>query len=193
MWITPTGSALANRKRFLNFSVLHNVSQEIAGLNFLDRMSGYDLQPLHQRPVLFRRDLQSLFFGAGPAESAQLQPFVKKKESIPFPYKPFDAVTASSAEQEEDILFVWIQLEVKFHNGCRAADPYSRQQCKPYGSRMRYSAWRIPPIRESSSAEAEFEISRTSFPFRITRSGWKTDNASGNTAGSLISAKDTDC
>ena len=119
MWITSTVSARATRKRFLNFSVLHNASQEIAGLHFLDRVSGYDLQPLHQRPVLFRRDLQSLFFGTGPAESAQLQPFVKEKESVPFPYKPFDAVTASSAEQEEDILVVWIQLEVEFHNGCQ--------------------------------------------------------------------------
>ena len=69
MWITPTVSARATRKRFLNFSVLHNVSKE--------------------------------------------------KESVPFPYKPFDAVTASSAEQEEDLLFVWVQLEVKFHNGCQ--------------------------------------------------------------------------
>ena len=31
MWITPTVSALANWKKFLNFSVLHNVSKEIAG------------------------------------------------------------------------------------------------------------------------------------------------------------------
>ena len=45
MWITLHVSVLANRKRFLNFSVLHNASQEIAGLHFLDRMSGYDLQP----------------------------------------------------------------------------------------------------------------------------------------------------
>ena len=119
MWITPTVSALANWKRFLNFSVLHNVSKEIAGLHFLDRVSGYNLQSLHQRPVLFRRDLQCLFFCTGPAETAKLQPFVKKKESISFPYKSFDAVTAPSAEQEEDILFVWVQLEVEFHNGCQ--------------------------------------------------------------------------
>ena len=117
MWITLHVSVLANRKRFLNFSVLHNASQEIAGLHFLDRMSGYDLQPLHQRPVLFRRDLQSLFFCTGPAEAAKLQPFIKEKESVPFPYKPFNAVTASSAEQEKDILFVWIQLEVEFLSG----------------------------------------------------------------------------
>ena len=32
--------------------------------------------------------------------------FIKEKESIPFPFKPFDAVAASSAEQEEDIFFV---------------------------------------------------------------------------------------
>ena len=84
MWITSTVSARATRKRFLNFSVLHNASQEIAGLHFLDRVSGYDLQPLHQRPVLFRRDLQSLFFCTGPAEAAQFQPYVKKKESLSF-------------------------------------------------------------------------------------------------------------
>ena len=79
MWITSTVSALANRKRFLNFSVLHNISKEIAGLHFLDRVSGYDFQPLHQRPVLFRRDLQCLFFCTGPAEAAKFQPFVKKE------------------------------------------------------------------------------------------------------------------
>ena len=84
MWITSTVSARATRKRFLNFSVLHNASQEIAGLHFLDRVSGYDLQPLHQRPVLFRRDLQSLFFCTGPAEAAQFQPFV----SIPGGFTP---------------------------------------------------------------------------------------------------------
>lgn len=122
MWITSTVSARAGRKRFLNFSVLHNVSQEIAGLHFLDRVPGYDLQPLHQRPVLFRRDLQRLFFCTGPAETAKLQPFVEEKESVPFPDQPFNAVTASTAEQEEDILFVWIQLEVEFHNGCQSVN-----------------------------------------------------------------------
>ena len=119
MWITSTVSARAGRKRFLNFSVLHNVSQEIAGLHFLDRVPGYDLQPLHQRPVLFRRDLQCLFFCTGPAEAAKLQPFVKKKEAIPFPYESLDAVTAPSTKQKENILFIWIQLEVEFHNGCQ--------------------------------------------------------------------------
>ena len=91
-----------------------HISKESAGLYFLDRMSGYDLQPLHQCTVLFWRDLQCLFFGTGPAEAAKLQLFVKEKESVAFPYKPFDSVTASSAEQKEDILFVWIQLEVEF-------------------------------------------------------------------------------
>ena len=69
MWTTPSISALTKPKRFLNFSVLHNASQKIAGMRF--------------------------------------------------PYKPFDTVTASSAEQEEVILFVWIQLEVESHNGCQ--------------------------------------------------------------------------
>ena len=70
IWITSTVSARADRKSFLNFSVLHNGSQESTWLHFLDRMSGYDLQ--------------SLFFCTGPAEAAQLQSFVKKKEAVPF-------------------------------------------------------------------------------------------------------------
>lgn len=49
----------------------------------------------------------------------------------------------------------------------------------------------IDRTRESSSAEAEFEISRTKFPFRITRSGRKTDGVFDGTAGSLISVKET--
>ena len=53
-------------------------------MHFLDRMSGDDLQPLHQCLILFRRDLQCLLFCAGPAETAKLQPFVKEKESIAF-------------------------------------------------------------------------------------------------------------
>ena len=110
-------------KRFLNFSVLHNVSQEIAGLHFLDRVSGYDLQPLHQRPVLFRRDLQSLFFCTGPAETAKLQPFVKEKKSVTFPYKPLNTVTASAAEEKKNVLYIWIQLKVEFNNGCQPIDP----------------------------------------------------------------------
>ena len=88
-------------------------------MHFMDRMSGDDSQPLHQSLVLFWCDFQCLFFCTGPAEAAKLQPFVKKKESVSFPYKSFDAVTAPSAEQEEDILFVWVQLEVEFHNGCQ--------------------------------------------------------------------------
>ena len=116
-------SAVVDTKRFFIFSVLHNDSQKIAGLNFLDRVSGYDLQSLHQRTVLLRSDFQYLFCCAGPAETAKLQPFVKEKESIPFSYEPLDAVTAPSTKQEEDILFIWIQLEVEFHNGCQSINP----------------------------------------------------------------------
>ena len=82
LWITPAVSAIVDTKRFFIFSVLHNDSQKIAGLNFLDRVSGYDLQPLHECLVLFRRDLHGLFFGTGPAEAAKLQSFVKEKESV---------------------------------------------------------------------------------------------------------------
>ena len=53
-------------------------------MHFLDWMSGDDLQPLHQRLVLFRCDLQCFFLCTGPAETAKLQPFVKEKESISF-------------------------------------------------------------------------------------------------------------
>ena len=65
---------------------------------------------------------QRLFFCTGPAETAQLQPFIKKK-SVAFPYKSLDTVTASAAEEEEYILFIWIQLEVEFHNGCQPINP----------------------------------------------------------------------
>ena len=34
-----------------------------------------------------------------------------------------DAVTAPSTKQKEDILFIWIQLEVEFHNGCQSINP----------------------------------------------------------------------
>ena len=74
----------ANAKRFFIFYVLPNALQKIPGMHFPDRMSGDDLQPLHQRLVLFRCDLQCFFLCTGPAETAKLQPFVKQKESISF-------------------------------------------------------------------------------------------------------------
>ena len=74
----------ANAKRFFIFYVLPNALQKIPGMHFPDRMSGDDLQPLHQRLVLFRCDLQCFFLCTGPAETAKLQPFVKEKESISF-------------------------------------------------------------------------------------------------------------
>ena len=58
-------SAAMDRQGFFIFSVLHNASQEVAGLNFLDRVPRYDLKPLHQCPVLFWCDLQCFFFCTG--------------------------------------------------------------------------------------------------------------------------------
>ena len=92
-------------------------------MHFQDRMPGDDLQPLHQCLILFLCDLQRLFFCTGPAETAKLQPFIKQKKSIPFPYKPLNAVTSSAAEEKKDILFIWIQLEVEFDNRCQAINP----------------------------------------------------------------------
>ena len=92
-------------------------------MNFPDRMSGDDLQSLHQCLKLFRCDFQSLFFCTRPAETAKLQPFVKEKESVPFPYKSLDTVTASATEEEENVLFIWIQLEAEFNNGCQPINP----------------------------------------------------------------------
>ena len=51
---------------------------------------------------------RQLFCCAGPAETAKLQPFVKEKESVTFPYKPLDAVTAPAAEEKKDVLFIRI-------------------------------------------------------------------------------------
>lgn len=89
---------------------------------FLNRMSGDNLQPLHQCLILFRCDLQCLFFCTGSAETAKLQPFVKEKKSVTFPYKPLDTVTASAAEEKKNILFIWIQLKVELNNGCQSID-----------------------------------------------------------------------
>ena len=38
-------------------------------------------------------------------------------------YKPLDTVTASATEEEEDVFFIWIQLEVEFNNRCQAINP----------------------------------------------------------------------
>src|SRR5699024_6125297 len=114
-WITSNLSKTMHVKRFFIFSVLHNALQEILGMHFLDWMSGDNLQPLHQCLILFWCDLQRLFFCTGPAEAANLQPFIKEKKSIAFPYKSLDTVTASAAEEEENVLFIWIQLEVEFN------------------------------------------------------------------------------
>lgn len=92
-------------------------------MHFLDRVSGDNLQPLHQCLILFRGDLQCLFFCTGPAETSKLQPFVEAKESIAFPYKALDAVTAPAAEEKKNVLFIWIQLEVEFNNRCQTINP----------------------------------------------------------------------
>ena len=103
--------------------MLDYLLMKILWMHFPDLMSGDNLQTLHQCLVLFRCDLQRLFFCMGPGEAAELQSFVKEKKSIYFPYKPFYAVTASTAEKEKNILFIRIQLEVKFHDGSQTIDP----------------------------------------------------------------------
>ena len=37
--------------------------------------------------------------------------------------KPLDTVTASAAEEEENVFFIWIQPEVEFDNGCQPINP----------------------------------------------------------------------
>ena len=123
LWITADSPETVKAERFFVFSVLHNALQKILWMYFLERMSGDNLQPLHQCLILFQRDLQCLFFCTGPAETAKLQCFVKEKKSVSFPYKPFDAVTASATEEKKNILFIRILLEVKLHNGSQTIDP----------------------------------------------------------------------
>ena len=111
----------------------------------------------------------SFFSVRGQLETAKLQPFVKEKESVSFPYEPLDAVTASSAKQEEDILFIGLQLEVEFHNGCQPIDP-APQICITGSNVNLPEAGCVIQHEESllpgrvNSDEAEFEISRTRFP-----------------------------
>ena len=123
MWITSAVSVSIDRERFFYFlRITQRFTEdrwaELPGSGVWIRSS-----PLHQRLVLSRGDLQHLFYCTGPAETAELQPFVKEEKSVPFPDKPFDAVTLPSAEQKEDILFIWNQLEVEFYNGCRSVNP----------------------------------------------------------------------
>lgn len=152
-------------ERFFVFSVLHNALQKILWLRFLDRMSGDILQPLHQCLVLFQRDLHRLFFYTGPAETAKLQPFEKEKKFISFPYEPFYAVTASTTEEKKISFSYGSSWKLNFTMEARPSIPRRkseiRQRYKSFGFRLHYSAFRIPPIRERSASEAEFDISRT--------------------------------
>ena len=51
-----------NTKRFFIFSVLTNALQEISGMRYPDGMSGDNLQYLYQCLILFRHNLQYIFF-----------------------------------------------------------------------------------------------------------------------------------
>ena len=66
-----------------------------------------------------------------------------------------------------------------------------RQRHRSSGILLRFSASRSLPIRERSSSEPEFAISRMRFPFRITRSGWETGAVFWGDDGSLGSVKET--
>ena len=66
LWIIPALTGAVGAGKLFIFSVLHNATQETAELNFLDRVSGYDIQSLNQRAVLFRNDLLCLFFCTEP-------------------------------------------------------------------------------------------------------------------------------
>ncbi len=66
------------------FSVLHNISQKIPWMGFLDRMSGHDLQSLHQGFVLFRCDLQYLFLCTRPVEVSKFHSFIQEKKPVTF-------------------------------------------------------------------------------------------------------------
>ena len=195
MWITTDSREAVKVERFFVFSVLHNALQKILWLRFLDRMSGDILQPLHQCLVLFQRDLHRLFFYTGPAETAKLQPFEKEKKFISFPYEPFYAVTVSTTEEKKISFSYGSSWKLNFTMEARPSIPRRkseiRQRYKSFGFRLHYSAFRIPPIRERSASEAEFDISRTISPFRVTRSGWNTGFALRGDDGSLISVKET--
>ena len=45
-----------------------------------------------------------------------LQTFIQEQESVAFPKKCLKAITASSAEKEQDILLKRIQMEVSFYD-----------------------------------------------------------------------------
>ena len=49
-----------------------------------------------------------------PAERAVFKTFVKEQETIALPQEALDPVTAFTTEQEKDIFFKWVEVEVTF-------------------------------------------------------------------------------
>lgn len=101
-------------------------SAKLCGMGLGDRFLGYDLQSLHQHPILFRCDLHCFCRCTWPTETPNIQPFIKQQKTISFPDQSFQAVGASSAEQEQNVFLKWIQIELAPDDVCQTVDSFSQ-------------------------------------------------------------------
>ena len=76
----------------------------------LVRLWLFNAQPLHQPPVLLRRELPLLLAVPRPLETPALQPLVQQHKAVSLLVQPFDPILPPPAEQKQRVL-EWIQLE----------------------------------------------------------------------------------
>ena len=79
--------------------------------------------PPHQPLKLLLRDPARLLFVLGPLEFPVFQPLVHQEESVPFPQQAFDPVALPSAEQEQHVLLIRIEVELTLDLPCQSVDP----------------------------------------------------------------------
>lgn len=84
-----------------NFSVLHKGSGGSKGCDLPDQR--FDGETLHQPGELVRLQLLHFCGIPGPGEMPGFHPLGEEEETIAFPDKPFDAVGAPAAEEEQGI------------------------------------------------------------------------------------------
>lgn len=80
-------------------------------------------KPLHQPCELLWRNLTGLGRCPGPLEPSRLQSFVNKEESVAFPQKPLDPVSAPSAEHKKSSFLEWIKLKMILYDPHQAVYP----------------------------------------------------------------------
>ena len=124
--------------------------------------------------------------------------FCIRARSHAFPDQSFDTVSPSSAEQEQDIFLIRIQLKIELDNGCKAF--HAASQICVTGSK-------IDPAEPRSIIQHERDLRSVTgvllrlnwislqkkLPFRITISGWNPFLTDSCFIGRLISTNEIFC